>query len=188
VIADYEHRGLKMLDIECFLEAQKVIWVKRLQKSEKGSWMAYPNYLMDRLLGKDSFKCSTNLNKLRNWMPPFYSQLFEAWGKAVVSPGDVNEDPFKIRREVLWFNKNIQISKKEIYFKEWYSKGIILFHDILDDRGNVKSAQELSRQYEFEVKVMELNSLVSAIPQSWKRCVKSMRLRKKPYQTENSFF
>jgi hypothetical protein len=94
VIADYEHGGLKMLDIESFLEAQKVMWVKRLVKSEEGSWMAYPNYLSDKMLGKDSFKCNTDTNKLSNWMPPFYSQLFKTWRKCMSDPG---EDPFKIR-------------------------------------------------------------------------------------------
>jgi hypothetical protein len=33
LIADYEHGGLRMLDIESFLKAQKVMWVKRLFKS-----------------------------------------------------------------------------------------------------------------------------------------------------------
>jgi hypothetical protein len=173
VIADYEHGGLKMLDIESFLEAQKVIWVKRLQRSEEGSWMAYPKYLLNNLLGISSFKCNTNIAKLQKWMPPFYSQLFVAWGKTAADSGD---DPFKIRREVLWFNKNIQISKKEVFFKEWYDKGIIIYHDILDERGNIKSVQELSRDYGFEVKVMQYNSLVSTIPQNWKRCVKTMRI------------
>ena len=98
VIADYEHGGLKMLDIECFLEAQKVIWVKRLLKSEEGSWNVYPKYLLDKMLGKNSFQCNTDSNKQVEWMPPFYSQLFKTWGKTLLDPGD---DPFKIRREVL---------------------------------------------------------------------------------------
>ena len=161
VIADYEHGGLKMLDIESFLEAQKVIWVKRLQKADEGSWMAYPNYLLDKLLGKDSFKCNTNIKKLKEWMPPFYLQLFEAWEKTKEAPGD---DPFKIRREVLWNNKNIHINKKEVYYKQWHNKGIIMFHDILDERGNIKSIQEISQKYDFEVKTMEYVSLVFAIP------------------------
>jgi exonuclease III len=185
VIADYEHGGLKMLDIECFLEAQKVIWVKRLQKSEKGSWMAYPNYILDNILGKNSFKCNTDINKLREWMSPFYLQIFEAWKK---TKANSEEDPFRIRREVLWLNKDIQINKKDIFFKEWYSKGIIMLHDILDDKGNMKSAQELSREYEVEIKVMELNSLISAIPQNWKRCVKSMRIPKEAVSNMEQLF
>jgi hypothetical protein len=162
-----------MLDIESFLEAQKVIWVKRLQKAEEGSWMAYPNYLLEKLIGKESFKCNTNITKLREWMPPFYLQLFKAWGKITATPGD---DPFKIRREVLWRNKNIQITKKEVYYKQWHNKGILIFHDILDERGNIRSIQELSQRYDLEIKTMEYVSLVFAIPQNWKRCVKTMRI------------
>jgi hypothetical protein len=185
VIADYNHGGLKMLDIECFLEAQKVIWVKRLQQSQKGSWMAYPNYLFGKMLGKDSFKCNTDIKKVREWMPPFYFQLFEAWKK---TEADTGEDPFRIRREVIWFNKNIKINKKEVFFEEWYSKGIIMLHDILDDRGNVKSAQELSREYDLDIQVMKLNSLIAAIPQNWKRCVKSMRILKEAISNREQLY
>jgi hypothetical protein len=185
VIADYEHGGLKMIDIESFLEAQKVMWIKRLQKSEEGSWMAYPKYLFDKLLGKDSFRCQTDIKKLRTWMPPFYLQLFETWEKTVRDPG---EDPFKVRREVLWLNKNIKINKKEVLFKDWYDKGIIMVHDILDDRGNVKSAQEMSREFGLEVKVMDLNSLVSAIPQNWKRCVQTMRIPKEAISNREQLY
>jgi hypothetical protein len=63
VIADYEHGGLKMLDVESFLEAQKVIWVKRLLKSEEGSWKVYPNYLLEKILGKSSFQCNLDKQK-----------------------------------------------------------------------------------------------------------------------------
>jgi hypothetical protein len=185
VIADYEHGGLRMLDIESFLEAQKVMWVKRLLKSDKGSWMVYPNYLLDTILGKDSFKCNININKLKKRMPPFYSQLFETWGKTSLDPED---DPFKIRREVLWLNKNVQIGRKEVYYKQWYEKGIIILHDILDDRGNIKSIPELSIEYDIEIKTMEYNSLISAIPQSWKMGVKSMRIQKDAISNKEQLF
>ena len=43
-------------------------------------------------------------------------------------------------------------------------------------RGNIKSIQEFSQEFDFEVKTMEYVGLVFAIPQHWKRCVKSMRI------------
>jgi hypothetical protein len=173
VIADYADGGLKMLDTESFVNAQKIMWVKRIQKGEQGSWKVYPDYILSRLVGKHSFQCSTNIKELGAWMPLFYRQLFAAWDKTKVDPG---EDPFKLRREVLWHNKGIKIKGKEAYYKDWYDKGIILFHDILDENGNFLELQELANKFNIEIPFMEYNSLKSAIPRDWKRLVKKMKI------------
>jgi hypothetical protein len=72
VIANYEEGGLKMLDVECFVTAQKVMWVKRLLKDDEGSWKIYPQTLMDKRLGKHCFESNTNMAELAKWMPKFY--------------------------------------------------------------------------------------------------------------------
>jgi hypothetical protein len=41
LIADYDKGGLRMLDIESFVKAQKVTWVKRLISPEWGSWKSF---------------------------------------------------------------------------------------------------------------------------------------------------
>ena len=106
-------------------------------------------------------------------MPLFYRQLFEAWDKTKVDPG---EDPIRLRREVLWHNQGIKIKGKEVCYKDWYDKGIILFHDILDENGNFLELQELSRKFDANCGLMEYNSLKSAIPRDWKRLVKKMKI------------
>ena len=58
LIADYEKGGLKMLDIDSFLKAQKAMWVKRLLTPENASWKALPLLYLKDLLGKDTFKCN----------------------------------------------------------------------------------------------------------------------------------
>ena len=55
IISDYEQGGLRMLDVECFIDAQKVMWVKRLIKPGNGSWKSYPNLLMGMVAGNHSF-------------------------------------------------------------------------------------------------------------------------------------
>ena len=100
-----------MLDVKSFIDAQKVMWVKRLLKKDQGSWKVYPTYLFSNLLGNHSFQCSTDITKLHKWMPKFYCQLFTAWDKCKVNP---EKDPFKIHREILWQNKNIKVRGKEI--------------------------------------------------------------------------
>ena len=59
MIATYEEGGFKMLDVECFIEAQKVMWVKRLVKD---SWKIYPRMLLNKLLEEHSFQCKTDVN------------------------------------------------------------------------------------------------------------------------------
>jgi hypothetical protein len=106
VIADYEEGGLKMLDVESFVNAQKVMWVKRLlSKREEGSWKVYPQLLLSKILDEHSFQCnSTELKKKGRMLQKFYRQLFESWEKTKEDP---KEDPFKLRREVIWLNGKI---------------------------------------------------------------------------------
>jgi hypothetical protein len=173
VIATYEEGGLKMLDVECFITAQKVMWVKRLMKDNKGGWRIYPQTLMDKSLGNHFFECNTNIAELARWMPKFDLQVFEAWERIKEAPED---DPFKLRREILWFNKMIKIRGREICYKHWNRKGIVMLHDILEKDGSFKGIAKMVEEYGEEIKTMEYNGLISAIPSNWKKAVKSMKI------------
>jgi hypothetical protein len=151
------------------------MWVKRLIKPGNGSWKSYPNLLMGMVAGNHSFQCSTDLIiKGKKW-PPFYRQVFAAWTKLKEPPDD---DPFTIRREIIWWNRNIKISKKEILYKEWLDNGIITLHDILQENGDFRTKQSLEQEFHINIDVMKYNGLKSAIPDKWKRCVKTMKIKK----------
>ena len=173
IISDFDSGGLRMIDVESFIEAQKVMWVKRLLRNDSGSWKTYPNLLLQRLAGRKSFQCNTNMIEKNNIWPPFYKQVFKAWTKLKEPPLD---DPFKLRREVLWWNKEICIKKKEMFYKNWLNKGIITLHDILNEEGSFKTKETLEEEFNLPVGIMEYNSLKLAIPLKWKRCVKTMKI------------
>jgi hypothetical protein len=191
IIADYQEGGLKMLDVESFISAQKVMWVRRLlAKNDEGSWKIYPQRFLSKLLYGHSFQCNFDLKKVKFPMQPFYKQLFEAWGKIKENPGD---DPFKLRREVLWMNENITIARKVVCYKDWYRNGIILLHDLLKEDGDFKSVVDLERIHQIQIKVMDYNSLLAAIPVPWKRALKKMKIptqaisnQEQPYLTCSS--
>ena len=115
--------------------------------------------------------------------------MFEAWEETKETPV---LDPFKLRREVIWLNKKITIERKIVCYKEWYKNGIILMHDLLKDDGSIKTLVELETEHNFQIKVMDYNSLVDAIPFEWKRALKQMRIpaqavsnQEQPYVTCN---
>jgi hypothetical protein len=185
VIASYEKGGLKMLDVPSFIEAQKVMWVKRLLKLDKGSFKAYPNYALGKMLGNKSFQCNTKLKVWENKISPFYFQLLKVWDKTKDPPG---VDPFNIRRETLWRNKNITSNKKEIFYENWFKNGIITIHDIVDESGEFKVLEELSNEFGYPIPFMEFNALKLAIPTQWKRALKSMRIAHQAISNDESLF
>ena len=48
----------------------------------------------------------------------------------------------------LWFNS--QISKKEIFFPDWFQKGIKTVADILNPDGNILAVESLIKTYKFK--------------------------------------
>jgi hypothetical protein len=55
IIADHESGGLKMIDINSFLKAQKATWVKILLTPDNSSWKALPKLFLNELMGLDTF-------------------------------------------------------------------------------------------------------------------------------------
>ena len=158
IISGYEDGGLKMLDVESFVSAQKVMWVKRLLMNKEGSWKILPNLILSEILGNHSFQCSTAKGEQMKSIPLFYRQLFIAWNKTKENPG---EDPFKIRREVLWHNNQIKIRGRDICYRNWYDKGIVMLHDIVQENGDFKSKVDLERQFNVTIGIMEYNGLLN---------------------------
>jgi hypothetical protein len=70
---------------------------------------------------------------------------------------------------------SLSISCKSI-IPFWYKNGIILLHDILKEDGEFKSVLDLETEYHIQIRVMDYNSLLAAIPIAWKRAVKKMKI------------
>jgi exonuclease III len=82
LIADYKDGGQKMIDIESFIKAQKAIWVKRLTDNQNGSWKSFPLKLLNKLFGKDTFKCSLSKQDIQKAnLTDFYKQVVESWSE-----------------------------------------------------------------------------------------------------------
>ena len=71
--------SLKMLDVESFVSAQKVMWVKRLlSNKEEGCWKIYPQILPSKFLDGYIFQCNLHLKKEGKLMQKLYGQLFDS--------------------------------------------------------------------------------------------------------------
>ncbi len=176
LIAKVKNGGLKMVDIESMMKAQKVMWAKRLVSSDMASWKFFPKWCMGDF-GTTLLQCQYNPENVPLQLPSFYKQVLEAWGEAMQCQGVV-ETAWDVRRQSLIFNKNILIGGQYIGerpgFTQWFRKGIRLIHNIVDNKGAFLSIQAIKDLYDIELDIMRYNGLKDAIPGSWRQLLVQM--------------
>ena len=77
-----------------------------------------------------------------------------------------------VRKQVVWYNKEILMEKKPFMLRMLYTKGIIHINDLLDDDGHFLELNVLSRKYDVTISTMSFNSIKDAIPKTWRKLVK----------------
>jgi hypothetical protein len=174
IIADYGDGGLKMLDFKSFISAQKAMWVKRITKEGKASWKAYPLFILNKLIGPNSFNC--NLDTKKDWhIKDFYWSIIKNW-IMLNEKTDTDMDAMDIRRQCIWLNKHIKVNRQEIKWQTWIQNGIFLIHDIVTKEGKFMSLEEMVERHNFRGQVLQYNSLKDSIPKEWRERLKTMKV------------
>ena len=109
---DIEDGGLKMLDVECMMKAQRIMCLKKYIEGYASPWKILLDYYLGDVGGKFILKCQFDTCKLSVSLAVFYKDCFDAWSLLiktdVVTYGD-------IMNQVIWNNKKILSQGKSIY-------------------------------------------------------------------------
>ena len=168
IIQPIEEGGLKMPDIQTMIKAIKISWVKRLVSKTNNFSLVAKQVAQTDSFGT-LFSYNTNIKYIDNKIPSFYKQIMEYWLE-LYSTNPTN--PNDILNEILWFNKNIIVGDKPLYYKKWAENGIKTIKDITNKDGFLLNTNELSQKLNFVMPTMKWNSLISAIPQHWKKSIR----------------
>ena len=173
LVGKIEQGGLKMLDLESMIKSQRIMWTKRLYiAGNASSWTFFLNWLCgpSGLTHRDLLKCDVNPHYLVGDFPLFYHQMLFSWFelRAVLS---VTESVFDVRRKYIIYNQNVLIGNRYAgrSYLNWYNHGIRQIHHLFDLKGCPYSIGQLSEIYGLNIDPMLYNSLITAIPQVWKR-------------------
>ena len=127
LINDIDNGGLKMLDIESMISAQRVMALKKYFADGNSSWKT----ILDEFLCNVLF-CNFDTRKLPVYIPAFYKECLDAWSELknsnVVSYEDVID-------QIIWNNKNIVVDKQSLFEKHLFCQGIVKIGDLLSNTG-----------------------------------------------------
>ena len=132
LINNIEDGGLKMLDIESMISAQRIMVLKKYFDDNESSWKVILDEFLQGVGGKFIPFCNFDTRKLPIHIPIFYRECLEAWSKLVSSTVNTYDD---IVNQIIWNNKNIVVQKASVFEHCLFSAGVVKMGDLLSDTG-----------------------------------------------------
>ena len=82
--------------------------------------------------------------KTKSFSNPFWQNILEIWSNTCIQQNTATT-PEEILSQPIWYNKNIKIANKSVFFKQWCSRGIYYINDFMKEDGTFLSLQELMK-------------------------------------------
>ncbi|XP_033756945.1 uncharacterized protein LOC117339468 isoform X1 [Pecten maximus] len=152
-----------MFNIEYFIKALKLSWVQRILKSN-GACKA----IFESIIGcniNSIFKFGKEfLNKKANVIKNIFWK--EVLSDLYIFLNCVDEDDNIYQH--LWYNNNIKVDSKPIYFKRWADRDIFYVYDLLDENGSlIQSYDIFCAKHNFYPPITQFDGLHNAIRATW---------------------
>ena len=185
---DYVDGGLRVPNMEVMAKSLKLAWISRFLStdvlSRKENWKAIP-YHFFREYGGLNFLLRCNYDKKffnQIDFPPFYQQILWYFLELkTLYESDIGQEM------ILFNNKEILVSNRPFFLKDWFDLGIVSIQDILRDNGKFLSFQEFQQIYKIKCNFLNYYQVVSAIPKHLLERAKQTQLNKTLFLDSENF-
>ena len=167
MIKKIEQGGLKLMDFESKVKALKVAWINRLCTDNEVRWKAAAMYFFQTKNFDYYFKCNQGPLKLKSM---FYQMIQNVWSELTEAK---DPDFPTVCNQVLWNNRYITVNNKPLKWKNWYKQGILKVADILNDKGDVLTHEEINRKYQVNCNFLNAMQIRQSIPYAWRIIIKN---------------
>ena len=175
MVKDYSDGGLNMIHVSAFIKKLKLSWVRDFLFKDK-SW----KYIQKSIDKNKLFNCGPEyaIQKSKLISNCFWRDILQIWGDFCEK---VEFESKCVALTPIFFNKNIRVNNKCIYFKSWADKQIFYVNDIIDTNGNFYSYNEFQEIFDVGTNFIDYYSVVSSIKQWLRTSGKTNNLCKLPY-------
>ena len=155
VSLNYFDGGLKMVNIFHFEKALKLSWLRKLYTGTTNSWYYLFLHTHDNFakflklgVGWTKYFLKTVKNK-------FWQQVFENW--ITVQNHHTVRTNIDIMDSTIWYNTDI--FKSDIYYPNWFKKGIHCIGDLVTCNGKFLSIEEIEQKFDLKVNFLYYNKV-----------------------------
>ena len=166
MIQDYNKGGVRMVDVQTYIYALKVTWIRRIMGAVDAQWCKFFGNIATI---PELYYVEGGSKSLYNSLPPnkynkFWSDVLIAWSKFCASHVPQNE--YDVMTNTLWFNDRIKIGGECIFYNHWAKKGIRFVSDIMDNSGKFLSLNMFKERYNVRTNFIEYGGVVNAVKKS----------------------
>lgn len=169
LIRDVEDGGLGMIDLESYMRALKIAWVRRYITKD-GMWRTLVEEITGNSLEFWQFGQSALKRRVSRVRNQFWKEVLSALAdfKDVYKP-----DIHHLNACGIFFS---EITKfKCSWIKEWYIKGVRTLNDLLNPDGTLMKYEALKQIYNIRITFLDYQALITSLPAEWR----NLRVRKK---------
>lgn len=167
VIQNYDKGGLRMVDVNNFMNSLKLTWVRRVLVSTS-KYITIVKEIYPYIY--ESFKFGSAFFDIRRfqidnkfWKDVIYSmRLFSEsiqpvnWYEALSVP--------------VWYNRNIKVGGSPVFYKKWMENGILFVNDLVDNNGELISFEMFQNKFSIQSNFLHFEGLVSSIRNFLSNC------------------
>ena len=170
LINDIEDGGLKMLDLESMISAQRVMCVKRYVENYGSPWKYVLDFYLKKVGGKFLFQCNFDYRTLSITLPIFYRECLQAWSSMTNYDSTSYEG---IMNQIIWNNKYILSQGKSIFQSFFYNLGILKVGDLVSREGVFLKSDKILNSSFSPCYYFSLMGVLDTIPKEWRSLIKT---------------
>ena len=152
-----------MINLKAFISALKVTWIRKLFNKD-AQWQ----YLITHQINIKNI-CNLGLkyteNLIRDIKNDFWKDVLKSnmtFIKNINNTAD-HSLPCNILRTPIYFNENILMGGKDIFFKKFYNKGLYLINDFFTDEGRFYTNEDLNSIYNINMNFLQYHGIKKSI-------------------------
>lgn len=129
--------GLEVPDLKMMIQVSNIKWIKKYRQDNSLYWKLFLQHFFKACSLDVNILLVSNYNtkmlQIENKIPVFYRNAVSDWINYVEC-----ERP---RCNFIWYNQNIRVQGKSLYYKDFYDVGIQYISDLYDNKGVIRPFQ-----------------------------------------------